>query len=733
MEPLSITAGAVGLAAHVLRSAAYVKEAVDQFRDAPTLAHDIEHEIKIVQAALRQVEAALQRDPQAINRLSLADIFELSVEGCRDTLQDITQEFEALFGRHDWRLKLAVLETKKGSLMLLVQALSLHSVQEMQELLQQNMRTLDIARLGLDDMVHSYPAYTAKDLDSTASGIDSGNSMLGDRDSVVSNTRFNFDDICFDSKPYRHTVARVAAKNRSHYKRRDADALSSPPLLLATRETEAEAGTTTHEVPTPIHLTGVPPEEHQAVLMKLREAEALIRTLQGRTKQPGTMPRENPAVADPSQHPLRVEDNVHEPLQAMAPQTAEIGSTKQPQVVDDLLRPTTKSRRRSALPVEDTRDFRPVRILVRNKPGITTRLDSKAAGAINEPSAPSDKSPAAAGPTRSPGRPRLTHSRKDIGILTEYLMGTREEKAEPSIKGHFSPRERSSPQHMMITHLHGETTQTLNADTGREVTLASIPDTQVEDRPKATSRAISAATSLGHPRPWLATNGEEERLIPNAISTIPSRSPLEILERRLSHTKAHVMPELDVLKGQRALPKLDIEANARQLTPNVKEEAHEVFQYVVPPARPNPPLLLPTNHSFQGPDASRTNKVQKRAVTVPRPRLGYNPNLHVLDVDRVVNGIMENTAQRVRGSNVPTGNGAQAHPLARGLLEARSAKEEEATKKRSVFIRAFKGITGPGNNNLATIEDILGKLLVEVETLKTEAQQDKGDTVVKGR
>ena len=138
MDPLSITVGAVALAANVLRSAAFVKEAVDQFRDAPALARDIEHEIRIVQAALRQVEAALQRDPQAIRRLSLDDIFELSVEGCRSTLQDITQEFETLFGRHDWRLRLAVwwnsgeirrllgrLETKKGSLVLLVQALSL--------------------------------------------------------------------------------------------------------------------------------------------------------------------------------------------------------------------------------------------------------------------------------------------------------------------------------------------------------------------------------------------------------------------------------------------------------------------------------------------------------------------------------------------------------------------------------------------------------------------------------
>jgi hypothetical protein len=72
-----------------------------------------------------------------------------------------------------------------------------------------------MARLDLDDMVPSYPAYAAKDLDSTASGIDSGDSMLGDREAVVSNTRFVFDEICFDSKPHRHTVASVSAKKRN--------------------------------------------------------------------------------------------------------------------------------------------------------------------------------------------------------------------------------------------------------------------------------------------------------------------------------------------------------------------------------------------------------------------------------------------------------------------------------------------------------------------------------------
>ncbi|KAK4041204.1 hypothetical protein C8A01DRAFT_34722 [Parachaetomium inaequale] len=298
MDPLSITASAVGLAANVLRSAASVKDAVDQFRDAPAVARDIEDEIKIVQASLRQVEAALQRDPQAVWRLHLGDIFDLSVDGCRDTLQQIEDEFNTLFGRRDWRLRIAVwwnageigrllgrLGTKKGSLMLLVQALSLHSVQEMQELLQHNMRTLDITRLGLDDMIPSYPACTAKELDSMASAIGSEDSVFGDRDSVISSTRFAFDDICFDSKPYRHTVARVSTKKPKQIRRKAVAASPSLPLLPV-KETESEADSELPgEAPTPTSPMGVTPQEHEAVVMKLREAEALIRALQQRMPQ----------------------------------------------------------------------------------------------------------------------------------------------------------------------------------------------------------------------------------------------------------------------------------------------------------------------------------------------------------------------------------------------------------------------------------------------------------------
>ncbi len=138
MDPLSITASAVALAASVLRAVLFVKDAVDQFQDAPAVARDIQDEIKIVQAALLHVETALQRDQQAIWRFRLRDVFDLSVEGCRDALHHINEELKALFVREDWKASFALwwnagdirrwlgrLETKKGSLTLLVQALNL--------------------------------------------------------------------------------------------------------------------------------------------------------------------------------------------------------------------------------------------------------------------------------------------------------------------------------------------------------------------------------------------------------------------------------------------------------------------------------------------------------------------------------------------------------------------------------------------------------------------------------
>jgi hypothetical protein len=176
-------------------------------------------------------------------------------------------------------------------------------VQELQDLLQQNMRTLDAARLALDDMVHSYPAYASKELDTVASAIGSEDSVLGDRDSVVSSTRFAFDDICFTSKPYRQTVARVLGKKASKKTSGKASvSVPVPPDLPSVKEAEAVTASEPRDrTANPVPPTGVSAEEYEAVVAKLREAEALIQQLQERmrqsapfkakeTEQPATLP-----------------------------------------------------------------------------------------------------------------------------------------------------------------------------------------------------------------------------------------------------------------------------------------------------------------------------------------------------------------------------------------------------------------------------------------------------------
>jgi len=138
MNPLSIITIAVGFSANIIRAAAAVKDAVDEFKDAPAVARDIEDEIRTVQAALRRVGVATQRDSGVIGRFQLDDVFSLLVEGCESLLRQIDNEFDALFGRADWRARLSIcwnseeirrllrsLGTMKASLMLLVQALNL--------------------------------------------------------------------------------------------------------------------------------------------------------------------------------------------------------------------------------------------------------------------------------------------------------------------------------------------------------------------------------------------------------------------------------------------------------------------------------------------------------------------------------------------------------------------------------------------------------------------------------
>ena len=175
-------------------------------------------------------------------------------------------------------------------------------MREIHDFLHNNRATLDIARLGLEDMVPVYPAIEPREMDTTASVISSNDCLFGERDSIFSDTRFPFDDLLFGSKAYRSVVARVSAKKRTHGARSD-----SPDLPLVS-ESAMDITSTKQEVTASRNLPPVVTSDvHEAVLARLREAEERIRFLEERMKfqdmtatrpQKGapTQPRLEPAI-----------------------------------------------------------------------------------------------------------------------------------------------------------------------------------------------------------------------------------------------------------------------------------------------------------------------------------------------------------------------------------------------------------------------------------------------------
>lgn len=160
----------------------------------------------------------------------------------------------------------------------------------MQDLLHQHMRTLDISRFGLEHMVHSYPAYTPNNPDSMASVLGSGDGLFGGCDSVMSNTRFVFDDICLGSKPYRQSMARISAQKSQQDKgtvaARAPDSCAPSTVNWNTFEADTEVlGKSATRAPP----AGAMGEEHEAVLIKFRNAEAMIGILQDQMLQPAAL------------------------------------------------------------------------------------------------------------------------------------------------------------------------------------------------------------------------------------------------------------------------------------------------------------------------------------------------------------------------------------------------------------------------------------------------------------
>ncbi|KAK7408754.1 hypothetical protein QQX98_009052 [Neonectria punicea] len=138
MDPLSITTTALTLASLVFKYSVQVRDCIEGLRDAPQSIADIADEVQTMQVALREVENTIRQDPYAIDRYDLQEVFAISVKGCHAIIMCISEEYQHLFHRVDWKGRILVLwkendmtgllvrlDRKKATIAMLMQALSL--------------------------------------------------------------------------------------------------------------------------------------------------------------------------------------------------------------------------------------------------------------------------------------------------------------------------------------------------------------------------------------------------------------------------------------------------------------------------------------------------------------------------------------------------------------------------------------------------------------------------------
>ncbi|KAK7430224.1 hypothetical protein QQZ08_003199 [Neonectria magnoliae] len=109
MDPLSITTTALILDSVAFKYAIQVRDCIEGLRYAPQSIDDIADELQTMQVALREVENAIRQDPYAIDRYDLQEVVAISVKGCHAILMCISEEYQHLFHRVDWKGRILVL------------------------------------------------------------------------------------------------------------------------------------------------------------------------------------------------------------------------------------------------------------------------------------------------------------------------------------------------------------------------------------------------------------------------------------------------------------------------------------------------------------------------------------------------------------------------------------------------------------------------------------------------
>jgi tetratricopeptide (TPR) repeat protein len=240
MDPLSITTTVISLTVRCTSTAFELYNVFQTLSQAPDTLSDLIEETTILSGSLRQVEKVLKRNPDVLLSSELTETFNIAVKGCRATLGCLEEEFAKFKGRADWKARIQLvwkeskmtallvrLGRKKSTLGLLLQSLNSYVsptflrftlnlidrsglTAEGRTWAQADRACLEQANADTISLINEYPHQ--RELILEAVKKETADSIRETCDSILSDTKFVFDDEIVTSKVYRLALAQAMRK-----------------------------------------------------------------------------------------------------------------------------------------------------------------------------------------------------------------------------------------------------------------------------------------------------------------------------------------------------------------------------------------------------------------------------------------------------------------------------------------------------------------------------------------
>ncbi|KAF2181767.1 hypothetical protein K469DRAFT_637902 [Zopfia rhizophila CBS 207.26] len=240
MDPVSITAGVVGVTAACLKTAKILNELRPRYLEASATIAAICSESTLVSASLSQVQALLLRNSKVMAtqlqaRPELAATFDTTLTGCTVVFACLEEEVNRLDikackeeDQDSWKHRAKIawradtmkellqsIRGQQGAITLLIQMLQMESLSDIHRLIQDNTAVLRGVVHRTRSLRSSNPRVGSSIPESFLGRKDTESILCGDNASSIGGTEFEFDDIVVNSKAYRRALESLRRKETS--------------------------------------------------------------------------------------------------------------------------------------------------------------------------------------------------------------------------------------------------------------------------------------------------------------------------------------------------------------------------------------------------------------------------------------------------------------------------------------------------------------------------------------